>query len=428
MKLHTRIFVGLAAGVVLGTLSKVVGTIGLQAVLIAFEPAGLVFIRLITMVVIPLVIASLVVGIASLGEARQVGRIGGSTLGYFVATTFAGATLGTLVALVSRVGANLPDDTRRSLTEMGERGAQAIASARPAPGLVQTIVDMIPTNPFAAAAQGELMPLIVAVALFGAALAVVTPDHRRPVVAFFEGVNDACMVLIRWLMWLAPFAVGILVAATIARFGLDLLESLLAFCLVVVVALAVHVGVTLLPALRFGGGMSPVKFFPAVSDALLFAFSTASSNATLPVSMAAATNRLHVPTSIAGFVLPSGATINKNGSAVYKAVTAVFLAHLYGLPLGLEQVVTIVLTSTLAAFTGAGVPGSSLVTTLIVLQAIGLGPQAAAGIALVAGVDRPLDMCRTVTNTIGNLVGSVLIARSSPPDPLSATRRGGTQA
>ena len=412
MKLHTRILAGLAVGILLGTLSKIQGTIAFQVVLIALEPAGQIFIRLITMVVIPLVIASLIVGIASLGDVRRVGRIGGNTLGYFVATTFAAAVLGTAVALVSRVGTTVSPETRTTLGEIGERGAQAIATAARAPGLVGTILDMIPSNPFAAAAQGELMPLIVAVVLFGAALAAIEPERRRQVVAVFEGVNDACMVLIRWLMGLAPVAVGILVAATIARFGLDLLADLLTYCLVVVAALGTHVALTLLPTLRLGGGWSPGRFFPAVSDALLFAFSTASSNATLPVSMAAATGRLHVPTSVAGFVLPSGATINKNGSAVYKAVTAVFLAHLYGIPLGPGQVVTIVLTSTLAAFTGAGVPGSSLVTTLIVLQAIGLGTQASAGIALVAGVDRPLDMFRTVTNTIGNLVGATVIARS----------------
>jgi proton glutamate symport protein len=170
--------------------------------------------------------------------------------------------------------------------------------------------------------------------------------------------------------------------------------------------------VVLVPLLKARARLGVVGFFRAVSDALLFAFSTASSNATLPVSMAAARNRVGVSNEVTSFVLPAGATINKNGSAIYKAVTAIFIAQLYGVALGPAQVAAIIMTSTLAAFAGAGVPGSSLVTTLIVLNAIGLGSQAAAGIALVASVDRPLDMCRSMVNTIGNLVGTAVIARS----------------
>jgi Na+/H+-dicarboxylate symporter len=170
--------------------------------------------------------------------------------------------------------------------------------------------------------------------------------------------------------------------------------------------------VALLPALRLGARMPVRDFTRSVSDALVLAFSTASSNATLPVSIAAARDRLHISPEVTGFVLPAGASINKNGAAAYKAVTAVFLAQLYGLPLTAGTMLTIALTSTLAAFAGTGVPGSSLVTTLIVLNAIGLGPYAAAGIALVAAVDRPLDMCRTAVNTFGNLIGAAWVARS----------------
>jgi Na+/H+-dicarboxylate symporter len=174
----------------------------------------------------------------------------------------------------------------------------------------------------------------------------------------------------------------------------------------------VHVAITLLPALVLGARVPLAKFARSTSDALLVAFSTASSNATLPVSMAAAETRLGIPNDIVAFVLPPGASLNKNGSAVYKAVTAIFVAHLYGVPVGGGMMVTIVLMSTLAAFAGAGVPGSSLITTLIVLNAIGLGPLAASGIALVTAIDRPLDMCRSAVNTFGNLVGAAWIARS----------------
>jgi len=271
---------------------------------------------------------------------------------------------------------------------------------------------MTPQNPFASAAQGDLLPLIIAVCIFGAAATTARGDGARAVISFFEGVNDLSMVVIGWLMWLAPFAVFVLIASTVARSGLDLLASLAAYSVVVVAAMAVHLTVVLLPALRFGAQVEVRRFFRAVSDALVLAFSTASSNVTLPVSMAAARNRLGLSSEIVSFVLPSGVTLNKNGAAVYKAATAVFIANLYGVALGPAQWVTIVLTTVMASAAGAGVPGSSLVTTLIVLNAVGLGPHAAAGIALVVAVDRPLDMCRSTLNTISNLIGAAWVERT----------------
>jgi DAACS family dicarboxylate/amino acid:cation (Na+ or H+) symporter len=209
-------------------------------------------------------------------------------------------------------------------------------------------------------------------------------------------------------MVLAPLAVFALIAATVLRSGADLLRSLAIYMLVVVAGLALHVIVVLLPLLRVAGGVGIVPFLRATADALLLAFSTASSSVTLPVSLTAARG-LGVSDQVATFLLPIGTTLNKNGAAVYKAATAVFLAHLYGVPLGGGGIVAIVLTTIVASAAGAGVPGSSLVTTMIVLNAIGLGSNAAAGIALVAGIDRPLDMCRTTVNTFSNLVGAVVV-------------------
>jgi Na+/H+-dicarboxylate symporter len=401
MTLQRRIFVGLIAGVATGAVSRVGGARWLGDALASLEPVGVAFIRLVTMVVVPLVIASLFVGVAALGDIRRLGRLGGKTLGWFLGTTFVGAVIGVAVALLGLHGEPLA---------AAERGGTVAATATPT--LAQTLLAMVPQNPFASAAATDLLPLIVAVCIFGAAATVISENGRRALLEFFGGVNELCMVVIAWLMTLAPVAVFVLIASLVARLGVDVLQRLLTFSLVVVIALALHVAITLLPLLRIAGRVGILRFFRAVSDALLFAFSTASSNATLPVSMVAARDRLGVSNEIASFVLPAGATINKNGSAIYKAVTAVFIAQLYGVTLGTGQVVAIVLMSTFAAFAGAGVPGSSLVTTLIVLNAIGLGPQAAAGIALVASVDRPLDMCRTTVNTIGNLVGATVIARS----------------
>jgi DAACS family dicarboxylate/amino acid:cation (Na+ or H+) symporter len=274
------------------------------------------------------------------------------------------------------------------------------------------LVNMLPQNPIASAVEGDLLPLIIAVCIFGAAATVTRGDGRRTVGAFFEGINDLSMIVIGWLMRLAPAAVLVLIASVVARSGAALLQGLMIYVLAVVVALAVHL-VLLLLVLRLAARVPIVTFFRSVSDALLLAFSTASSSVALPVSMAAARTRLGLSNEVVSFVLPAGTTLNKNGAAIYKSVTAVFLAHLYGVTLGPAQLTTIVLTSTMAAFAGAGVAGSSLVTTLVVLNAIGLGPRAS-GIALVAGVDRPLDVCRTLVNTIGNLVGA-WIARSEAP-------------
>jgi Na+/H+-dicarboxylate symporter len=405
MKLHHKIFLGLLAGLAIGAIGRLPGAEPFQRFVVACEPLGTAFIRLITMVVVPLVVASLFVGVASLGDVRRLGRIGGKTLAYFLVTTLVAAAIGLSIALVAGLGTGLDPNA-----EAGT-GPQA---AEGTPGVAQMLLNMLPQNPIASAAQSDLLPLIIAVCIFGAAATVTRGEGRRVVVAFFEGINDLSMIVIGWLMRLAPAAVLVLIASVLARSGAALLQGLLLYVLVVIAALAVHL-VLLLLVLRAAARVPIVMFFRSVSDALLLAFSTASSSVALPVSMAAARTRLGLSNEVVSFVLPAGTTLNKNGAAIYKSVTAVFLAHLYGVPLGPAQLVTIVLTSTMAAFAGAGVAGSSLVTTLVVLNAIGLGPRAAAGIALVAGVDRPLDMCRTTVNTIGNLVGAAWIARTETP-------------
>jgi Na+/H+-dicarboxylate symporter len=406
VRLERKILLGFGAGVVVGLLARAPGMASFAVVASYLEPVGTVFIRLITMVVVPLVVASVFVGVASLGDIRSLGRVGAKTLTFFFGTTLVAALIGLLVATTANVGAGFSIPSQDAAT--------AGATTPAVPGVVQTLINLVPQNPFAAAAQGgaDLLPLIVAVCFFGAAATVVGAERRQPVVRFFEGVNEMAMVVVGWLMRLAPYGVFALIAAAVARSGLGLLDQLLAFGAVVVVALLVHAVVVLVPVLRLAAGRPLGEFFRATSDALFLAFSTASSNATLPVSMAAATDRLGVPSDITSFVLPAGASLNKNGSAAYKAVTAVFIAHLYGLPLTAGAMITIVMMATVAAFAGAGVAGSSLVTTLIVLNAIGLGPRAAAGMALVAAIDRPLDMCRSAVNTMSNLVGAAWVART----------------
>ncbi|HET7373218.1 MAG TPA: dicarboxylate/amino acid:cation symporter [Gemmatimonadaceae bacterium] len=401
LSLSQQIVAALVAGAALGLVSKLAWATPLNEALVAIEPVGTAFIRLATMIVVPLVIGSLFTGVASLGDIRRLGAIGGRTFAYFLITTFLAASIGLGVANMA------PFHVAPRLA--------AVAAAAPSvktPTVTEQLLGLIPQNPFAAAVQGDLLPLIVAVCLFAAAATTLPDDKRRQVVSAFERLNELSMILIRWLMTLAPVAVFVLIAATVARLGVSFLGDLLAFAVAVLVALALHAGLVLLPAVRAAAGYRIGQFLRGTSDALMLALATASSSAALPVSMAAAI-RLGVPGEVVGFVLPAGATVNKNGAAAYKAVTAVFLATLYGLPLGPARQLTIVLASTAAAFAGAGIPGSSLVTTLIVLNAIGLGSEAAAGIALVAAIDRPLDMCRTAVNTLGNLVGAAWVAHAS---------------
>lgn len=396
LSLSQQIVAGLVAGAALGLVSKLAWASPLGAALVAIEPVGTAFIRLATMIVVPLVIGSLFTGVASLGDIRRLGTIGGATFAYFLITTFLAAAIGLGVASLA------PFHVAPQLA--------AVAAAAPAakmPTITEQLLALIPQNPFAAAVQGDLLPLIVAVCLFAAAATTLPDDKRRQIVSALERLNELSMILIGWLMRLAPIAVFVLIAATVARLGVGFLSELLAFAAAVLIALALHACLVLLPAVRVAGHRIG-DFLRETSDALMLALATASSSATLPVSMAAAT-RLGVPAEVTGFVLPAGTTVNKNGAAAYKAVTAVFLATLYGLPLGPGRQLSIVLASTAAAFAGAGVPGSSLVTTLIVLNAIGLGSEAAAGIALVAAIDRPLDMCRTAVNTLGSLVGAAWV-------------------
>ena len=394
------IFAGLVAGAALGALSKLPALLPLNSLLIAIEPVGTAFIRLVTMIVVPLVIASLFTAVGSLGDIRRLGAIGGRTLSYFLVTTLIAAGIGFVVGMVAPF---------RSLPNPAT--ANAIQPAGTLPSVAQQLLALIPQNPFAAASQGELLPLIVAVCLFAAATTTLPADKRRQVLIAFERLNDLSTILIGWMMQLAPAAVFVLIAATVAKFGASLLGDLLTFAAAVVAALLIHVAIVLLPALRFAGYRIR-DFLRDTSDAVMLAFATASSSAALPVSMAAA-ERVGVSAEAVGFVLPAGTTIDKNGAAAYKAVTAVFIATLFGFPLTPGRELTIVLASTAAAFAGAGVPGSSLITTLIVLNAIGLGPEASAGIALVAAIDRPLDMCRTAVNTLGNLIGSAWVGSAT---------------
>jgi len=426
MKPHSKILTGLLTGAGLGIASHYPGGAWLRPALLALEPVGTVFIRLIMMVVVPLVVANLFVAISSLGEGRRLARLGGRTLAYFLVTTVIGAVIGLMLGLSLRPGVGFDPSIRDQLAAQFEDSAgRAAATASSAPGLTRLLVGMVPQNPFGAAAGMDLLPLVIASMLFGAAASRVTPERREVMVSFFEGLGEICMVIIRWVMRLAPYAVFALIGATVARFGGDVLRQLLFYCLTVVAGLLIHTLVVLSISIRLLARMKVKAFYAGVAKALLVAFSTASSNATLPVSIEVAERNLRIPPRVAGFVIPLGATLNLNGGAVYKSLTAVFVAQVYGIQLGLPSYVTIVVAATLAALAGVGVPGSSLVTTLIVLNTLGLGVNAVSGIALVLGVDQLLDMMRTTVNVTSTLTCAAYVARvetegeGEPPGPFS---------
>lgn len=413
MALHHKILIGMAAGAAAGLAANLGGIGWLRSFLASLDPVGTAFIRLITMVVVPLIVASIVTGAASLGDLRRLGRIGGKSVGYYLLTTAAAVTLGLLLSDLVRPGSRIDPATRDQLASRLSGEASAFVQKLPsAPSLTDFLLRIIPRNPVQAAAEFDLLPLIFFSLIFGAAISVLNDGGKTAVLAFFGGVSQACTVMIHWIMKLAPYAVFALIASVTSRFGMDLLRSLLVYALLVLAGLILHTVVTLALLVRFAARMSPLEFFRKIAAVQLFAFSTSSSNATLPLTLETAETRLGVSNSVASFVLPLGATINMDGTALYQAVAAMFIAQIYGIPMDLHHQLIIVLTAILASIGTAGVPGAGIIMLIIVLQSVGLGAQAETGIALILGVDRLLDMARTVVNVTGDLTCAVVIARS----------------
>ncbi len=425
MQLYTKILLGLVLGVVLGMTANLLNLEWLRQALFMVEPIGQAFIRLITMVVIPLVAASLLVGTASLGDLRKLGRIGGKTIGFFLTTTAAAVVLGLLLSQTITPGSGIAPETRDSLSVGLEGEAEGrLEMAAEAPSIGETLMGLIPSNPIGAAAEGELLPLIFFVLLFGAAASTLGEGRRTPIVHFFQGVNDAVMVIIRWIMRLAPYAVFALVGPIAARFGLDVMQALLVYVFTIALGMAI-LAFGLYAALVSGlAKLNPLDFYRKIAAPALVALSTSSSSATLPVTMEAAEKKLGVSKAVSSFVLPLGATMNMAGTGLYHAVSVMFIAQLYGIELGVSQQLTIVLTATLASVGSAGVPAAAIIILIVVLQSVGMGPQAAAGIALLLGIDRIPDMLRTCCNVMGDLVAASFVARSEgeslEPPPLSS--------
>jgi proton glutamate symport protein len=427
MQLYTKILLGLVLGILAGFVANFGEVEALRSLFQALEPLGTAFIRAITMVVIPLVVASLLVGTSSLGDLTKLGRIGGKTVAYYLGTTALAVVIGLLVSNLVRPGSGIDARTRDALSEQFRGQAEgAMNLAEQAPSVVQTLLRIIPRNPVEAAANLDLLPLIFFTLLFGAALSLVAPARKEAVITFFEGVNEASMVIIGWIMKTAPYAVFVLIASVVSRFGLDLLQSLLMYSVTVVAGLLLHVAITYGMAVRFLAKLSFPQFLKRIAKAPLVAFSTSSSNATLPVTLDTAQRELGISKPVSSFVLPLGATLNMDGTALYQAVAVMFIAQIYGIDMTIGQQLVVVLTATLASIGAAGVPSAGIITLIIVLNAVGLGSFVQAGIALILGVDRILDMIRTSVNITGDLCAAAVVARSEgedlgrgSPDPAS---------
>jgi Na+/H+-dicarboxylate symporter len=417
MQLYTKISIGLVLGVVVGVLANVSGlaqTAGwTEGVAPVLNFVGNGFIRAITMIVIPLVVASLLLGVASLGDIAKLGRMGGKTLGYYLTTTAISITIGLTLALLIKPGSRIAPETRDQLAlEFSGDASGRLALAEGRQGTWDVLLNMIPNNPVAAAAEGNLLPLIIFVMIFGAALSLVAAEPRDAVLRVFRGINDASMVVIDWIMKLAPYAVFALIAVVISRFGMDVLGSLAIYTGVVALGLLTHAVLTYGTFVTVLARLNPLDFFRRIREVPLIAFSTSSSNATLPVTMEKAEENLGVSKSVSSFVLPLGATINMDGTALYQGVATVFIAQVYGIELGLAALLTIILTATMASIGAAGVPSAGIITLILVLQSVGLADQVAVGIALILGVDRLLDMLRTAVNVTGDLSCAAFVARS----------------
>ena len=373
------------------------------------EWIGQLFLALIKMIVVPLVFFSLVVGVASLGDVRKLGRIGGRTIGYFLMTTVVALVIGVGLANLVRPGDLLGEEDRAALlASYGGAVGSAVERAAAAPSLVDQIVGVVPTNPVRALADGDMLQVIFFALMLGVALTLLEGERSKLAVAAFASLNDAMVMLVHVAMKLAPYGVAALLFKVVGSTGLSVLVALAAYALVVLAGLALHLTLTYGAIVRFGAGLPFLRFLGAIKEPLLVAFSTSSSSATLPVTMEACEDKLGVSREAASFVLPLGATINMDGTALYQGVAAIFIAQIYGMDLGLAEQVTIVVSATLASVGAAGVPGAGMITLAMVLTAIGVPTE---GLALILGIDRLLDMFRTATNVTGDCTATAFIAR-----------------
>lgn len=388
--LVTQIFIAFVLAIILGSL--------FGSSIDFLKPFGDLFLRLIKFIIAPLILSTLVVGVAGTSDPKQLGRIGIKTVTYYLATTAIAIIIGLVVAFsiapgkglnISTEGLNIPE-----------------AATKEPQSAITTLLNIIPTNPFTALAEGNVLQIIFFALFIGLAITLVG-KKAQPVYQFFEGFAEVMYKITGIVMKVAPIGVLGLLAPVIGQYGLAVLLPLLKVILAVYIACIIHAAVIYSAAVKTWGKMSPIKFFKGISPAALVAFSTASSSGTLPMTIKNTNENLGVPNKISSFVLPLGATVNMDGTAIYQGVAVIFIAQFYNLNLSFSQLLTVVLITILASIGTAGVPGAGMIMLAMVLTSVNMPLE---GIALIAGIDRILDMMRTMVNVVGDASAAVVVA------------------
>ena len=399
MKLHIAIALGLVSGLLLGLLAAATESPSLIWFANAVEPLGTAFVNLLKMVVIPLVAAVVFVGVASLGDLRKLGRMGAATMAFFAVAAVIGVLMG-----MGAMKALLP-----LASDAASQAVTASSVEAPAfPNIVEFFLSLIPSNPFQAAAEGALLPLIVFIVLFAAAAGVLPENDRDRLLTLANAVAAALIKLVNWILWVAPIGVFALAAPVTARAGWAMLQSLLAFVLAVVVGLVVYIAVVYVPAVKFIAGMPVGQFLKGCLTPQAIAAATTSSPATVPAMLEAANTELQISSPVASFVIPLGAALGRGGAALFQGAGIVFLAWLYGVSLAATGIGAAVLATFIVSFTVASVPGGSVLSMVPALTTVGIPID---GLAVLLGIDRVPDMARTATNVTGTLTAAVVVDR-----------------
>lgn len=359
------------------------------------QPLGDLFLRLIKFIIAPLVLSTLVIGVASIGDPKSLGRVGSKTIIYYLLTTAVAIIIGLGVAYIISPGKGLTIDVPETGVEVNETE-----------GVIQTFLNIVPENPFTALTNGDILQIIFFAIFIGLAITMIG-KKADPVYHFFESFSEIMFWITGIIMRFAPIGVLGLVAPIIGEYGASVLLPLLKIILAVAIACIIHAVLVYSLSVNIFAKMSPLTFFKGIAPAALVAFSTASSAGTLPVTLKNTQENLGVSNKISSFVLPLGATINMDGTAIYQGAAVVFIAQFYGLDLSMMELSTVVITTVLASIGTAGVPGAGMIMLAMVLSAIGLPLE---GIALIAGIDRILDMCRTTVNIVGDASCAVVVA------------------
>lgn len=407
MKLATKILWALGLGAIVGVILNLTAPeFFVEADQFFFTPLGTIFLNLIKMLIVPLVFFSIVVGVANIGDPKALGRMGSKAMIFFLTTTAIAITIGITLAVLFQPG------------NKGEFNVdQAIYEAKEAPPVSDTLLGIIPANPIDAMASGDMLQIIFFAVFIGLGLSYLGKKVEL-VTRFMEQANELMMFLVTLVMKFAPYGTFALIASAVGKQGFDALQAMFWYMLVVLLGLLVHFVVVYGSALKFMAKRNPIDVLKAYIPALTVAFSTSSSSATLPVSMEIAQKKLGVPKGISSFVQPLGATINMDGTAIMQGVATIFIAQVYGIDLTMSQMLIVVLTAVLASVGTAAVPGAGLIMLAMVLESVGLPVE---GIALIIGIDRLLDMSRTMINCFGDLTCALYVAESEK-DKEAATK------